>query len=149
MVARRYQDLECWQLSTELKRRVYAFIARPAAASDFEFCNQIRRAARGAPRTIAEGFGRFRPTEFARYLEFARASLIETQNHLGDALDCGYVDTTEHDELSALAERAIGATTRLMQYLRTCTPPGTPNPRTPNPRTQNPRTKNPRTKNEP
>src|SRR5476649_1451920 len=87
MVARRYQDLFCWQLSSELKRRVYAFIAMPPTSKDFEFCKQIRGSARGAPRTIAEGFGRFRPADFARYLEFARASLIETQNHLDDALD--------------------------------------------------------------
>jgi four helix bundle protein len=153
MIAQRYQDLDCWQLSNELKRRVYAFIAEPPASKDFEFCDQIRRSARGAPRTIAEGFGRFRPKEFARYLEFARASLMETQNHLGDALDCKYVTAEKHDALFALADRAIGASTRLYQYLKTCkTGPGTKNPGTQNrgtqnPRTQNPRTKNPRTKN--
>ena len=87
MIAQRYQDLDCWQLSNDLKLRVYAFIAKPPASKDLEFSDQIRRSARGAPRTIAEGFGRFRPKEFARYLEFARASLIETQNHLGDARD--------------------------------------------------------------
>src|SRR6185436_18222038 len=67
MVARHYRELVCWQLSNELKRRVYAFIAKPPASKDFEFCKQIRGSARGAPRTIYEGFGRFRPPEFARY----------------------------------------------------------------------------------
>ena len=168
MIARRYQDLDCWQLSNDLKQRVYAFIAQQPASKDFEFCDQIRRSARGAPRTIAEGFGRFRPKEFARYLEFARASLMETQNHLGDALDSKYITAEEHAVLFKLADRAIGASTRLHQYLKTCkTPQGTKNPRTvnrgtsnprtpnpstlnprtPNPRTPNPRTKNPRTKN--
>jgi four helix bundle protein len=144
VIARRYQDLDCWQLSNDLKRRVYAFIATAPASRDFEFCNQIRGSARGAPRTIAEGFGRFRPKEFARYLEFARASLIETQNHLDDALDSKYITVEEHAALFKLADRAIGASTRLHQYLRTCkTPwPGTSNPRTPNRGTQNPRTKN-------
>jgi four helix bundle protein len=158
MIARRYQDLDCWQLSNALKRRVYAFIATAPASKDFEFCNQIRGAARGAPRTIADGFGRFRPKEFARYLEFARASLIETQNHLDDALDAKYVTAEEHGEVFKLANRAIGATTRLLQYLRTCktSPTGARNSRTSNTGTQNPRTPNrgtpnpaPRTKNEP
>jgi|SRR6185436_18075824 len=158
MVARHYRELVCWQLSNELKRRVYAFIAKPPASKDFEFCKQIRGSARGAPRTISEGFGRFRPPEFARYLEFARASLIETQNHLDDALDADYITTDLHHDLFKLANRAIGATTRLQQYLRTCkepprkagersTPGGNPEPRTENaqPRTKNrePRTKNP------
>ncbi len=143
MVARTYRELVCWQLSNDLKRRVYAFTARVPVSKDFEFCKQVRGSARGAPRTIAEGFGRFRPPEFARYLEFARASLIETQNHLDDALDCEYITSEEHASLWKLADRAIGATTKLHQYLQTCK---TPPPRTPNPRTPNPRTPN---KNEP
>jgi hypothetical protein len=39
---------------------------------------------RSAPRNIAEGFGRYDPREFARYLRIARASLMETRNHLND-----------------------------------------------------------------
>jgi four helix bundle protein len=157
MIAQRYQDLDCWQLSNDLKLRVYAFIAKSPASKDFEFCDQIRRSARGAPRTIAEGFGRFRPKDFARYIEFARASLIETQNHLGDAFDSKYITAEEHAAMFKLADRAIGASTRLHQYLKTCkTWPGSEDPKTrkrgtQNPRTQNPRTQNPEpgTKNEP
>ena len=173
MVARHYRELVCWQLSNDLKRRVYAIIAKPPASRDFEFCKQIRGSARGAPRTISEGFGRFRPREFARYLEFARASLLETQNHLDDALDNDYITDETHHELFKLADRAIGATTKLQQYLNNCkepprqdrepsTPNGNLKPRTknPEPRTRNteprtrntePRTRNtePRTKNEP
>jgi len=160
MVARHYRELVCWQLSNDLKRCVYAFIAKPPASKDFEFCKQIRGSARGAPRTISEGFGRFRPPEFARYLEFARASLIETQNHLDDALDNEFITADTHRELFKLADRAIGATTKLQQYLNSCKEPpsqrgrerttrdGNLKPRTKN---QEPRTQNqePRTKNEP
>ena len=153
MVAQRYQELDCWQLSNDFKRRVYAFIAKPPASKDFEFCKQIRGSARGAPRTISEGFGRFRPKEFARYLEFARASLIETQNHLDDALDSGYITKEVHHELFKLANRAIGAATRLKQYLKTCKEhrpgrePREREPQTPN-REPRPRTKNPQPKQE-
>jgi four helix bundle protein len=117
MGVRRYRDLECWQLANELKNRVYALCRKTDAASDVKFCNQIRESARGGPRAIAEGFGRFRPKEFARYLEFARGSLIETQNHVGDALDSDYLTQGEHDELCTLGDRAIGATTNLLKYL--------------------------------
>jgi hypothetical protein len=51
-------------------------------------------------------------------LEYARASLIETQNHLDDALDCRYTTQKEHDELFKMADRAIGAVTDLHRYLR-------------------------------
>jgi len=162
MIARHYRELECWQLSNELKRRVYAFLARTPAKNDFDFCKQIRGSARGAPRTIAEGFGRFRPKDFARYLEFARGSLMETQNHLDDALDSDYISRQEHREMFLLAKRAIGATGGLHRYLRTCDPtigelqiktrtrgartqtePGTKNqPRTQNHELQNPEPEN-------
>jgi four helix bundle protein len=117
-MARTYRELQCWQLSNDLKRRVYALISTAVVMKDGRFCDQIRESARGAPRTIAEGFGRFRPREFARYLEFARASLIETQNHLDDARDCRYITETEHADLLQLSNRAIGATTKLHQYLK-------------------------------
>ena len=123
MVARHYRELVCWQLANDLKRRVYAFIAQPSVAKDFEFCKQIRGSARGGPRAISEGFGRFRPADFARYLEYARASLIETQNHLDDARDCDYLSAADYNDLFALAGRAIGATTRLHAYLQTCKGP--------------------------
>ena len=72
---------------------------------------------------------------------------METQNHLGDALDSRYVTSEEHAALFTLADRAIGASTRLHQYLKTCKRwPGTMNPRTQNRGTKNPE---PGTKNEP
>ena len=142
MIARHYRELECWQLSNELKRRIYAFLATAPAAHDFDFYKQIRGSARGATRTITEGFGRFRPADFARYLEFARGSLMETQNHLDDALDSGYMSESTHKELFALANRAIGATSGLHRYLKTChpgnfRPSGNSGP-TPGKRTRNP-----------
>jgi len=118
MGARTFRELQCWQLSNELKRRAYSVISQAPAKHDLKFCDQLRDSARGGPRAIAEGFGPFRPADFARYLEFARASLMETQNHLDDALDSGYVTAAERDELDALADRAIGAVTNLHRYLR-------------------------------
>ena len=154
MIARHYRELECWQLSNELKNRIYAFLATGPVADDFDFCKQIRGSARGATRTIAEGFGRFRPADFARYLEFARGSLMETQNHLDDALDSGYLSESTHKELFALANRAIGATSGLHRYLKTChpgnfRPVGNSEPtrgkrtRNPEPGTQNPEPRTP------
>jgi len=55
MIAQRYQDLDCWQLSNDLKLRVYAFIAKPPASKDFGFCDQIRHAGPSAPSVQARG----------------------------------------------------------------------------------------------
>jgi four helix bundle protein len=120
VVARHYQDLLCWQLANELKRRVYAIVARPLVAKDFKYCDQIRDSARSATRNIAEGFGRYRPADFARFLLIARASLLETHNHLCDGLDLRYMSQAECEEACTLADRACGAVTKLHAYLERC-----------------------------
>jgi four helix bundle protein len=119
---RRYQDLECFQLSNELKLKVYAITRTPPASRDLEFCDQLRRAARSAASNIAEGFARFRPADFARFLVIARSSLVEVQVHLNDGVDLGYFEGGKRDELEQLASRAIGAATNLILYLRSCPP---------------------------
>jgi four helix bundle protein len=120
MAARHYQELACWQLAHQLKLRVYAVTATSQASKDIKYCDQVRDSIRSAERNIAEGFGRFRPAEFARFLTIARGSLIETHNHLCDAADLAYLSDSEHVELCALADRATGAVTQLLLYLQRC-----------------------------
>jgi four helix bundle protein len=112
---------------------VYAVLERASVKHDVKFCDQMRDSARGGPRAIAEGFGRFRPADFARYLDYARGSLIETQNHLDDALDCRYLEPEEHASLYRLADRTIGATTSLHRYLSSCSARQNQKPKTRNP----------------
>jgi four helix bundle protein len=88
--ARRYEDLEVWQLADELKREVYALVRTGPAARDFKFRDQIRDSSASSTKNIAEGFGRFHPGEFARFMEFAVASAMETKDSLKDGLDRGY-----------------------------------------------------------
>ncbi len=90
---------------------------------DFKFCDQIRESARSAPSNTAEGFGRFYPKEFARFLRIAAASLHETTNHLHEGLSIGYITAAEHARLVRLALRAIKANVRLQAYLHRCRPP--------------------------
>ena len=84
---RTFTELDAWKLSNAVKLGVYDLIREGKAARDLEFRDQIRNAAASAPRNIAEGFGRFRPREFAQYLRIANGSLMETSNHLRDGVD--------------------------------------------------------------
>jgi four helix bundle protein len=84
----------------------------------FTFRKQIRASSASASSNIAEGFGRFRPKEFARFLEIARGSLTETHNHLRDGMDRGYFSTGDHARLSLLTGRAPKATSQLIRYPR-------------------------------
>ena len=123
MVARRFEDLIAWQLSHELQEEVFAFTATRPACLDRKFCDQIRDSARSAPRNIAEGFARYYPKEFIRFLRIAAGSLQETRNHLLDAHKRGYIAARELERLTRLALRAFKATTRLIAYLLHSDPP--------------------------
>jgi four helix bundle protein len=120
--AKRYDELICWQLSYELQQAVFAITDSGAASRDLKFCDQIRDCVRSSTRNIAEGFGRFEPTEFRRFLRIARGSITETHNHLRDGRDRCYLSEAKYEELSRLAARAAGATGRLMAYLHRCNP---------------------------
>ena len=66
---------------------------------------------------IAEGFGRYHHPEFIRFLTFAKASIEETHNHVGDGCDSGYWGANERDRVQGFADRAAASTTALISYL--------------------------------
>ena len=76
MGAKTFEELRAWQCATELSDRVVAICETPALQRDFTFRNQLRDAARSAPRLIAEGFGRW------GHREFARSEIFEGRNDL-------------------------------------------------------------------
>jgi four helix bundle protein len=116
--ARHFRELECWQLASELKRRLFELADFPVIKRDFRFREQLRDAAASAPRNIAEGFGRRTHREFAHFLDVARGSLMECQNHLQDAVDRNYLTPEGLVPLDSLARRACGAVASLQRYLR-------------------------------
>jgi four helix bundle protein len=112
---RRFQDLIAWQLSVELCDVVFEITASGAGARDLEFQGQIRNAAKKTPALIAEGFLRFTPGEFIRYLRMARGELGEIQNHLEFARRRTYLTSDQFERASALSRRAMTATSRLLK----------------------------------
>jgi len=58
MVAKRYEELICWQLAHELHLEVLAFTAILPASRDWKYCDQIRDSSSSGPSNMAEGFGR-------------------------------------------------------------------------------------------
>jgi len=114
-MVRDFRDLVAWQLAETLKCEVFAFTETGPAARDFRFRNDIRASSASAPANIAEGFGRFRPLQFAHFLGIAKASLVETQNHLIDARKRQYIDVALFSRLQNLAKAAERATTNLLR----------------------------------
>src|SRR5262245_6988137 len=120
MVVDNFHDLVAWQLADQLRREVLAFTRSGSVSKDFKYRDQIRDAIASACRNTSEGFDRFRPAEFARFLEIARGSLGEKKDCLIDGRDRGYIDDEQFERLFTLARRAQGTNTNLGKYLRQC-----------------------------
>jgi four helix bundle protein len=129
-IARTHKELICWQRAYEVKLGVYQLLRTGTAAKDFEFRKQLRESASSAPRLMAEGFGRYYPAEFARYLRLANGELRETIESLDDGVDRPHFTGDQIMPLQRLAKRSSRASSRLAAYLDTAEAPfGPPAPR--------------------
>jgi four helix bundle protein len=117
--AKRFEDLIVWQLAVGVRDAVYALTAGEGS-SDLSFRQQIRDSASSAPRNIAEGFQRYNPPQFAQFMNIAKGSLAETQNHLLHGKHQGYFSEQEFTDAWRLTCRALRAANRLHAYLRGC-----------------------------
>ena len=115
---RRYEEFKAWQLARDLNRKVMVLTSTPPSCNDFKFRDNIRDAADSAQRNFPEGFGKFAPGEFAHFLDHSRASLLEVKNELQVGCARGYFTSDDTAEVTALANRALGALSGLQRYLR-------------------------------
>jgi len=115
-MAQNFRELVCWQLAFELSERINRLLQSGPAARDFKFRDQLADSARSVPRNIAEGFGRFNPTEIAQFLGYARGSLDETENHLRDAVASSYFPAETVGPLILLLTRCRKAIEALHAY---------------------------------
>ena len=78
---------------------------------------------------MAEGFGRYYPGEFARYLRLANGELTETVESLDDGVDRKHFTNEQIIPIERLAKRSSKAASRLAEYLDNSDPPNGPSPR--------------------
>ena len=100
----RFEDLIAWQRARGLTREIYEVTRQGSFARDFGLSGQIQRSAVSIMSNIAEGFERNRPREFHQFLSTAKASCAKSCSQIYVALDAGYVDATQFDQLLSCAE---------------------------------------------
>jgi four helix bundle protein len=97
---------------------IYKLTSSGTLCSDLRLRDQLRESAAAVPSNLTEGFGRFDPLDNARFVRIARASLLECQNHLDDAVDRGHIDEETRKITDALAEAAISEIGGWLDYLQ-------------------------------
>jgi four helix bundle protein len=123
MGARRHTDLQVWILANELRERTHDIIRTGRLAQHLWLREQLGRASHSACANIAEGFGRYQPRDFARFLRIAKGSLLEVDEHLRMAGTLGLVAEGEIVQLSQLVHRAVAGIARLIRYLEAARAP--------------------------
>jgi four helix bundle protein len=101
----RFEDLIAWQKARELTKAVYLSTQKGNFAKDFGLSGQIQRASVSIMSNIAEGFERNSRPDFHRFLVMAKASCAEVRSQLYVALDIGYIDDSEFQQLQAQAQQ--------------------------------------------
>jgi four helix bundle protein len=115
---KRYMGLRAWQACNRYKRAIYRLCADGPISRDWSRRRQLEESVAGPPAHLAEGYGRFNPPDFARFVVFARSSLMESQNHIDDGVDKGYINQQMLISLSELAGAALKEVGGLLEYLQ-------------------------------
>ena len=116
MAVRSYRDLIAWQLASQFQKEVLRLLqASPEAWRNNKFRDQLIDAVNSVVANLAEGFRRFSPGEFCKFIDYSLASLGEAEVRLEGGIDVGYF-SAEHCALAfQLARRCLTASIRLKQ----------------------------------
>jgi four helix bundle protein len=88
----------------------------------FGLTSQLKRSAASVPSNIAEGCGRNRDTELARFCEIATGSVTELDYQLLLAHDLGFLDAERYARLADDAKEVHTMLFSLIAKLRTTHP---------------------------
>ena len=117
MTAHNIHELATFRLCEDLMKLVEAKTSIGKVSYDFKFCNQINDAALDAAADVAEGFARYYPGEFGRFLDFAIASLAEVKTRTEAGYRRHYFSAETTSDALRLCVRADKAARSLRRYL--------------------------------
>jgi four helix bundle protein len=115
---KRFEELPCWIKTRELCQAVYQIINLPGFKNDFRLRGQIGDAAGSVMDNIAEGFDDGSTREFIRFLGYSQRSSSEVQSQLYRAIDCGYINQSQFDNVYEIASECRKQIKGFRKYLR-------------------------------
>lgn len=117
------EELVVWRLADELRAEVCRLTDMHSNRIDFRFRDQIRNAAGSVSTNIAEGYGRQRHPEFARFLDYSSGSLRETEEWLRDGVRRRMWKEDDIALARRLCKRLTPALNNFRRYLRSTKTP--------------------------
>ena len=101
----RFEKLDVWQKAIDYAGDLYEKTRRFPSDERYGLASQMRRAAVSVSSNIAEGSGRTSDVDFARFVEIAYESLMETVSQAQIANHQGWIQTDGFNELRQRADQ--------------------------------------------
>ena len=114
-----FEELRIWKRARQFVAEIYGdFGPTTRGSRDSGFRDQIQRAGLSIMNNIAEGFERASPSEFLRFLDFAKASCGEVRSMYYAAEDLSYIESNLARSRRATARGMSAGIESLRQHLR-------------------------------
>ena len=113
-----FEDLKTWQLARKICQIIFNYTNRSLFINDFSLKDQIRRSSGSVMDNISEGFERDGRKEFIQHLSIAKGSCGECRSQLYRAIDRGYINNSEFDELYELITMESQKIGSFLKYLK-------------------------------
>lgn len=110
----RFTEIKVWQRGHSLTLEIYRLTLGFPVAERYGLLSQLRRAAASVPTNIAEGSKRTGRHDYARFLNIAEGSLVETEYLVILSRDLGYI-TVAH---AAAVQTKIAELAKMLHSLR-------------------------------
>ena len=91
-----FTQLQVWQKAHNLTINIYKLTAQMPSEEKFGLVSQIRRASVSIESNLAEGCGRDKDKEFARFVDISMGSSFELKCQLLIARDLGYIELSQY-----------------------------------------------------
>lgn len=113
----KFEKLEIWQDARMFVNEVYSITKKFPADERFGLTNQLRRAAVSVVLNIAEGTNRQTIKDRSHFFQMSITSVDEVVTALYIALDQGYIEQKEFDDLYELAVKQTARTAALIKQI--------------------------------
>src|SRR5438445_11734915 len=115
-VIRSFRDLDVYKLAREQARNLFAVSKSFPKEERFSLTDQIRRSSRAVNAMTAEAWARRRyPAAFINKIDEALGEAMETQAWLDHAVDCGYLDRSQHRAMDEAWQKIGAMLNRMIQ----------------------------------
>ena len=112
---RNYKELVVWRKAHQMTLEVYNATRAFPREELYGLTSQLRRSAASVGANIAEGSGRRSSKEICRFLQIARGSASEAENHLLLARDLKFLREEDYRKLAKSADELQRMLTALIQ----------------------------------